>query len=350
MLIGLHMIVKNGGEMLNHCLNSVRDLVDEIIIVDTGSEDQSISIAESFGAKILHTTWENNFSKARNLSIPHAKTDWIVYLDADEIFQGNARDLRERLRNSDREGYWIDVESLNGSLPYEKVVHQSLRLFRSKPNLYFKGAIHEDIIPSLLNHGSQLHSFDKLDAKLIHLGYLPELNQGNNKLHRNIHILEEALKQDIENHYYQYHLGVAYTQKGMCQEGIDLMAAGIKEFGFRPFLPPSDRKRSRSSMDHSGGLLWSAGVTGKRKKALPRLSRFVLFIRSLSFTQKRRRAGITDVPAGCPANSGKILRAGKWSGDIPLLDLDGGHCREVAGLFRCRAVLYEGPSRVSLLL
>ena len=240
MLIGLHMIVKNGGEMLNHCLNSVRDLVDEIIIVDTGSEDQSISIAESFGAKILQATWENNFSKARNLSIAHAKTDWIVYLDADEIFQGNARELRERLRNSDREGYWIDVESLNGSLPYEKVVHQSLRLFRSKPNLYFKGAIHEDIVPSLLNHGSQLHSFDKLDAKIIHLGYLPEFNQGNIKLQRNIHILEEALKQDTENHYYQYHLGVAYTQKGIRHEGIDLMEQALKnsdlDLSYRPAI------------------------------------------------------------------------------------------------------------------
>ena len=82
--ISLCMIVKDEEEFLPGCLESVKEAVDEIIIVDTGSTDRTVEIAKSYGAKVYFHPWENDFSKARNYSISYATGDWIMYLDADE--------------------------------------------------------------------------------------------------------------------------------------------------------------------------------------------------------------------------------------------------------------------------
>ena len=89
------MIVKNEEKLLPTCLKSIKDYVDEIVIVDTGSTDQTVSIAESFGARVYHHPWENNFSKHRNQSFSYAKGDWIFYIDADEeLLPGSGDALR----------------------------------------------------------------------------------------------------------------------------------------------------------------------------------------------------------------------------------------------------------------
>src|SRR4051812_11925913 len=85
--LSLCMIVKNESQWLRQALTSVKDLVDEIIIVDTGSEDSTVEIAKSFGAKIFSIPWENDFSKARNYSLEQATSDWILVLDADEVIE-----------------------------------------------------------------------------------------------------------------------------------------------------------------------------------------------------------------------------------------------------------------------
>ena len=89
------MMVKNEEEMLPRCLNSIKHLIDELIVVDTGSTDKTIEIAESFGAKIYHHPWENNFSKHRNQSLGYATGDWILLVDADEEL--NAYHLKKRM-------------------------------------------------------------------------------------------------------------------------------------------------------------------------------------------------------------------------------------------------------------
>ena len=78
------MIVKNEEKNLPRCLESIKNLADEIIVVDTGSDDNSVEIAKSYGAKIGCFKWNNNFSDARNASLNMATKDWIFFLDADE--------------------------------------------------------------------------------------------------------------------------------------------------------------------------------------------------------------------------------------------------------------------------
>ena len=83
--ISLCLIVKNEEAVLEKCLDSVKDIVDEIIIVDTGSTDNTKVIAERYYAKIYDFKWCNDFSKARNYSFSFATKDYILWLDADDF-------------------------------------------------------------------------------------------------------------------------------------------------------------------------------------------------------------------------------------------------------------------------
>lgn len=79
------MMVKDEEQFLPRCLESIKGLVDEIVVVDTGSTDRSVEIAESFGARVYHHPWENNFSIHRNQSMDYATGDWVFIIDADEV-------------------------------------------------------------------------------------------------------------------------------------------------------------------------------------------------------------------------------------------------------------------------
>src|SRR4030066_756382 len=91
------MIVKNEEKFLAQCLKSIKDAVDEIIIVDTGSTDNTVEIAQSFGAKVYHHPWRNSFSEARNHSLSYATCDWILQIDADEALEQSDIPLLHKL-------------------------------------------------------------------------------------------------------------------------------------------------------------------------------------------------------------------------------------------------------------
>ena len=87
----LSMIVKNGAAGLARCLESVEGVVDRIVIGDTGSTDDTLSIAQRYGADVFSVPWENDFSRARNRVLSQGQCDWILVLDADEMLDPSAR-------------------------------------------------------------------------------------------------------------------------------------------------------------------------------------------------------------------------------------------------------------------
>ena len=96
------LIVKNESLLLSRCLESLRSFVDEIIVVDTGSTDNTIEIAHSHGAQVKYFTWIDDFSAARNESLRHASGDWILYIDADEVIDSvNAGKIRQVITQKD---------------------------------------------------------------------------------------------------------------------------------------------------------------------------------------------------------------------------------------------------------
>ena len=214
MKLSLAMIVKNEADNLGRCLDSVKDLVDEMIIVDTGSTDNTIEIAKKYGAKVEKFVWTGNFSEARNISLRHCSGDWILVLDADEILNPAEHQLiKQAIQNTEAFGYRLSFFSyLNGGsyfgfggvarqndLAFEPTASFShyipgskLVLFRNNNNPVFAGRIHEEIT----------HWFDKngykslpLDAIIHHFGKINEAEE----LAKQPTYLELAKKDVAEN-------------------------------------------------------------------------------------------------------------------------------------------------------
>ncbi len=185
-LLSLCMIVKNEQQNLPRCLNSVKDYVDEIIIIDTGSEDDTVNIALSYGAKVGHFTWINDFSAARNYAISQASGTWILMLDADEELIIENPNFQQQLKtNSDIVAY---------SIAYIEQNHQSLYtnsyrncLFRHIPEHQYIQPYHE----YLYYESSTPWQISIMnDFKIIHYGFTQEIMQ-QKIINRSIPMLEE---------------------------------------------------------------------------------------------------------------------------------------------------------------
>ena len=156
-LISLCMIVKNEEKNLPRCLESVCGLVDEMIILDTGSEDNTVSIAQSFGAKVYQIPWPGDFSAARNESVEKAGGDWILYLDADEVLDpcGCPDCIRKAASDPEVTAWSIPIRCLKWeSASYSVTVN--IRLFRNLPELRFENEVHERIEPALARIGAKI--------------------------------------------------------------------------------------------------------------------------------------------------------------------------------------------------
>jgi len=153
--LSLCMIVRDAAGTLNACLESVRPWVDEMIVVDTGSDDDSPQIAGSFGAKVFHFPWSNDFAAARNESLRHACGRWIFWMDADDtIDRDSGRKLCELACEDAADellGYVMQVHcpGPDGQADADVTVVDHVKMFRNRPDLRFEGRIHEQILPSI---------------------------------------------------------------------------------------------------------------------------------------------------------------------------------------------------------
>lgn len=212
--LSLCMIVKNEEQDLPRCLASVQDVVDDIILVDTGSSDRTLEIAAEFGAKIFHHTWQDNFAIARNLSLEHATGEWILFLDADEELEPETRiRIKTTLNATGADGLLICCRSFQppGALvPYYD--SPQARVFRNRPEFRFEGLIHEQITPSIQRYGGIVI---QSDLCILHYGQTRSTVQGGeSRLHRSLKLLERACGQSPENVYLCVKLGFTYYDLG----------------------------------------------------------------------------------------------------------------------------------------
>ncbi|AET66039.1 glycosyl transferase [Desulfosporosinus orientis DSM 765] len=208
--ISLCMIVKNEELSLARCLRSVSGIIDEIIIVDTGSTDSTCDIARQYGAVLHHFPWNGNFSEARNASLELAQGDWILFLDADEELSPNSRDILLRLiENETVEGYFVKIINYLGKEGWvETVPDLVFRLFRNKKEYRFRGAIHEQIADVILENNISARYQVAENLVIIHHGYLDQVIQEKDKKYRNLMLIEKELELNPTNHLLQYHYGV----------------------------------------------------------------------------------------------------------------------------------------------
>jgi len=219
------MIVKNEENMLPACLESVRSVVDEIIIVDTGSTDSTREIAEKYNARWFSYAWKDDFSAARNYSLGHAAGDWILVLDADErLTPDNARKIRNTVDTAADIAYYLNFRSpVHSSSAGNVLIHQYARLFRNGKNIRFDGRIHEQIIESVNRAGGKiLPSAIYVD----HYGYIDSEMDVRGKHERNIRILSRELEDDPGNGIVCYYLGESYSLLREWKKAIEFYEKG----------------------------------------------------------------------------------------------------------------------------
>lgn len=188
-LLAAVMIVKNEEQHLARCLSSVRACCDEVVIVDTGSTDNTVAIAEQFGAKVFHRIWNDDFAAARNESLTHTNAEWVLYIDADEVLT-NAEQfpLRQLLSNSPNvAAFGLQISPLIGWMPYT-----DFRLWRHDPEIQFVGDIHETTLPDIRRLADERgQHLQPIALHMQHLGY--ESDQTKKHL-RNLPLLERQLE------------------------------------------------------------------------------------------------------------------------------------------------------------
>ncbi|WP_370538787.1 glycosyltransferase [Synechococcus elongatus] len=228
--VSLCMIVRDEAELLPRCLASVKDQVDELIVLDTGSRDRTPDIATEAGANLLHTDWADDFSAARNQAIAAATGDWILVLDADEELIPEAwTELRSQLDQPEALAFTVlREETQAGQVPYSRLS----RLFRNRPEIRFQRPYHELVDDSLLALQQQDPNW-RVTAwptpVIRHYGYGRDRLQQRGTAERMRRSLETWLADHPEDAYLCSKLGGLLVQEGDLKAAQRWLKQGLKQ-------------------------------------------------------------------------------------------------------------------------
>ncbi len=226
------LIVKNEEQRLPQCLESLRSLADEIVVVDTGSSDRTIAIAKKYQARVFHFAWCDDFSEARNYAIAQAKGKWILVIDADEVLeQGAIAILQEVIQRDDCLAVnLLRTEIGAAQAPYSLV----LRLFRNHPAITFTGLYHESIDQSVLALQAQEANWQVLNIEvpvLLHYGYIDSEIQLKHKYEFAKQLMHKHLEVFPNDSYILNKLGALYISSNQDSDrdlGIELLNKGLE--------------------------------------------------------------------------------------------------------------------------
>jgi tetratricopeptide (TPR) repeat protein len=217
------MIVRDEEHHLPDCLASLRGVVDEVVIVDTGSVDATVAIAESYGARVLHHPWAGDFAAPRNAGLDAATGRWILYIDADERLQPVARaDVEALLEGADDAvAFRIGLRPFLGWTPYLEY-----RLWRNDRRIRFRGVIHEKVVYAIdevaIADGLEIGDCEFL--VLDHVGY--EGDQ-THKHERNLPLLQAQLAAEPGSTFNWTHLGRVLRGLGRVEEAQEAFERAV---------------------------------------------------------------------------------------------------------------------------
>jgi len=225
--VSLCIIAKNEAGLIGRCINSALPYVDQIVVVDTGSNDRTREIAKNLGAEVWEFPWNDDFSAARNFSLEKAQGDWILFMDCDEeIDQSTGEILLETVKSDYYHAYYINVKNILAGNNH--VAFYSIRLFRNLPQYRFQGKIHEQISYSIIENCGE-EKIGRIGFTLLHHGYNPEKVNIQAKIIRNINLLEgERDNTENKNGFYFYNLGIEYVRQGNFQEALEKFIEALK--------------------------------------------------------------------------------------------------------------------------
>lgn len=227
--ISLCMIVKDEERFLRQCIESVHSIVDEIIIVDTGSKDQTKAIAKEYTDKVYSFAWDGSFANARNYSIRMATCDWILMLDADEALEGEDKEALLKLaQESKLDGHDFCIRNYSAENDADDYnIHYALRMVRNDRRYAFRGVVHEQYVP--IDEEAAYPVTDGTPIHIKHYGYCSEVVKEKNKRSRNIPLIERQLAMMPDDPYYMFTLANEYLADEKYDKATELYEKSLKQ-------------------------------------------------------------------------------------------------------------------------
>lgn len=228
-MLSLSMIVRNEEARLATCLASVKGFADEMVVVDTGSMDATVAIAEQAGARVEQMEWPGDFAPARNHALQYLKGDWVLVLDADEQLRPEViPSLKALMAQPDVLVINLLRYEIGAAMaPYSSVS----RLFRRHPSIQWSRPYHsmiDESVQALITSEPQWRIANCSEPAILHDGYRPELLAGSDKADR----LREAMEDDLKRHpgdpYASAKLGGLLISEGRASEAIPLLRQGLE--------------------------------------------------------------------------------------------------------------------------
>lgn len=232
-LVSAALIVRDEAAVLAECLESIRPVVDEIVVLDTGSVDDSPMIAERAGARVSHRPWADDFAAARNAALELCRGQWILYIDADERLTPTTRTAMEALLVGAPEvAFRLLLRPFTGATLYREY-----RLWRNDPRIRFEGAIHEKVVPSI--HAvaeADGRPISPCDLLLDHVGYEGDQTR---KHRRNLPLLRRQLETEPDNLFNWHHLARVLSGLGEQEESERVLVHAIEVARAKPLPDPA---------------------------------------------------------------------------------------------------------------
>lgn len=278
MKISACVIVKDEAANLPRWLANMRAVADELVVVDTGSTDDTVALAGAGGARVGHFRWCDDFAAARNYALSQVTGDWVLMLDADEyIPEAQLPRVRPLLARYDAQhevvGFftdWLNVDAAGG--PVKNAGYQ-VRIFRRLPELRFTRMIHEVLHYS----GTATHRLPYVqDVQIYHTGYAPERLPA--KLRRNLRLLQQSQAkyggQPVDDYYFadcyyglgEYRAAIAHVQKLLASQ---VRLIGAENHPYVVWL--------RSLLALQAPLPELLAVVAQAREAFPQQAEFPLF-------------------------------------------------------------------------
>lgn len=243
MTISLCMIVKDEAASLGRALASVAGIVDEMIVVDTGSTDDTVAIAQAQGAQVQVCPWTNDFAAARNASLRYATGDWVLVLDADEVLLPEVATLLRQL----------DQGQPLGAVPADRIVALNLlrlelgapqapytlitRLFRRRPEVVFNRPYHETVDDSIAALQAQEPDWQVVTLTTVaihHTGYDPAVVVQRGKFDLARQVMEQYLADHPQDAYLLNKLAALYLESGQPTAALDHLNRAIETDALDP--------------------------------------------------------------------------------------------------------------------
>ncbi len=227
------LIVKNEEKFLAQCLNSVRGLAPQIVVVDTGSTDRTVEIARECGAEVHAFAWCDDFSAARNAALEHVTGDWVLALDADEELSADGREnLRQAMSSAAVMAWRLPIVDVGREA--EGCSHVP-RLFRNAPGLFYIGRVHEQVFSSLEARREEWGLENRIgDVTLVHHGYTAAMTRDRNKVARNLRLLEQAIIELPGEPHLLMNLGLELARAGRQAEALERYGEAFDVLSAKP--------------------------------------------------------------------------------------------------------------------